>query len=163
MKNTALSVIAVVGLALKPGTAHAGDEGWAALGGFIGGAIFSNIANQRGDSDRYHYDNGITRGNHSAVTVVVGNDGRRGYYKYQQVKRWVPGYHAYRRDECGRQIKVWHNGYYTHDRVRVWVPTGGHHYDRGYGRSDRYSGRHSHNSGRTVCEINHATSRHDRY
>lgn len=96
------------------GTAQAGDEGWAALGGFIGGAILS-------DAFGHH-------GHHSVETRVIVNEP---YYvrevvhhapRYVSRRVWHEGYWSYAHDRCGRRIKTWNPGYYTVEQVRVSSP-----------------------------------------
>ena len=116
----AAALIAPLGLIQET---HAGDEGWAAFGGFVGGTLISSFT-----SGRSHH--GHHSSHHHHETVVVERPS--GHYEYQTRKVWIEGHYDYERDRCGRRIKVWHPGHYKYEKVKVWVET------RSRGRSCRY-------------------------
>ena len=111
-----------------PLTSAAGDDGWAALGGFLGGAIFSEMF--RGDRV-YHsvvHDRVVEHVGPSCPRIVLEEPA--GYYKEVRNKIWHEGYYTYRHDHCGRRIKTWNPGYYTYEYVKVWVPAHHSHHSR---------------------------------
>ena len=107
---TVLSLVGMLALA-PPVSSQAGDEGWAALGGFIGGTIFSGIAH------------GSHHASHTSHHTIVNHyeTSRSGHYEFVDKKVWHPGYWDYGYDECGRKTKVWVKGYYSIETVKVWV------------------------------------------
>ena len=134
-------IIATVLLGLVSAPAHADDEAVAAIGGFIAGIITGSVIDNHNDHYRY--------GDHrSGVSVSVGHSsGRRpvyehrdpryrydphrgysynsrGYYTYQRVKVWVPGYYEYTRSHRGHSVKVWRPGTYRYENRKVWIPKG---------------------------------------
>lgn len=113
-KFVIVPVLMVALLIGRPIEAQAGDEGWAALGGFLGGALLTRAAQCRS----YHasYAPVVTE------TVVVHEPIETGHYEYRTDKEWVPGYWSYVEDRCGRIEKVWHPGRYEYVEVKVWVP-----------------------------------------
>lgn len=136
--KTTLQVILTLAFLIGLGTerAHAGSEGWAALGGFVAGVVTGSVIND--PCDRGH------------VRVTVGSGGRgsrygyHGYYgpevryydprwdrrphspsghwEIHNVKVWVPGRWEVRINPWGQRIRVWRSGYHTWHRERVWVP-----------------------------------------
>ena len=132
-KLTAIALVAVAALAFAPKPAKAGDEGLAAIGGFIGGVIVGSVIN---DSNRH--------GNHGSIGVEVGyNSGYRGdyrhddrgYWKNVTVRTWVPARWVIEYDRYGRQYRRQIGGHYINRIERVWVA---HNHHRGYDRHDRY-------------------------
>ncbi len=119
MKAKIYTLIAAFGLAFTPAITNADDEGWAALGGFITGAIFTNISHQRDHSVRHYGGDYRGGGYYSEVRAYHGRPS--GHYQYRIVKDWVPGYWAYESDGCGLDRRHWHKGYYTRKKVKVWV------------------------------------------
>jgi hypothetical protein len=91
------------------GGARAGDDGWAALGGFIGGAI---LADALGGHHVVRETRVIVEEPYYPREVVYSRQ-----YIPQQV--WHEGYWSYVRDRCGRSIKTWTPGYYTVEQIRV--------------------------------------------
>lgn len=134
-----VSLLAVTALAFAPKPAKAGDEGIAAIGGFIGGlvlgAALDNDHDRYADYDRYGRHDRYDR--HGSATVIIGNrhphrDG--GYWKHVTVKSWVPGYWTTSRDRHGHRCRFYVEGRWEYRTDRVWVA-----YDR-YDRHDRRYG-----------------------
>ena len=102
--------------------AQAGDEGWAAFGGFVGGTLVANYNNHSRHSSRSnhggsHYQSRSTHNHHSSHQPS-------GHYEYESRRVWVEGHYDYERDRCGHLVKVWHPGYYKYEKVKVWVSHG---------------------------------------
>ena len=136
MKTTIkILIIPVLCLALSTGKASAGDEAIAAIGGFVGGVIASNVYNNHKSHRNSHSS---YSSNHCAPPSYQHGHKQhrcdrncshhrvepRGYYKTVHVKEWVPGCWRVRYDRCGSRIKYWEPGYYTHVEKRIWVSTG---------------------------------------
>lgn len=123
-----LSLLAAGALALAPGTARAGNDGLAAVGGFIGGLIVGTSLDHghRSDHGHGHY-----------------RDSRpRGYWKEINVRTWVPGYWAYEGGRHGHGRRYYVEGCYGYRTERVWVSDDRHGDDRhddsyGYGYNRR--------------------------
>ncbi len=140
MKSTiSIFLTATFFLASTP-KAQAGDDGWAAFGGFLGGVIVSSISH---DIKNRHHD----RHREEVVYYDLGHNSY-GHYEYRTIKTWVPGCWTYREDHHGRTIKVWVEGYYTYEKERIWVRDRyrsrsyghrGSYYSRGYSSSHHRS------------------------
>jgi hypothetical protein len=140
-KLIAIALVAVAALALAPKPARAGDEGLAAIGGFIGGVIVGSVINDsRHDNHGYigvdvGYNNGGYRGDHGyRGDYGRGNHHghRHGYWKEVRVRHWVPGRWIVECDRYGREYRRMIPGHYVYRMDRVWVSN-----DR-YDRYDRY-------------------------
>lgn len=109
---TALS--GVVGI---PQTARAGNDGLAALGGFIGGLIVgSTVGHPQND---YDYR---PPAYHDGPDIVIDNGPRaRGHWEWVTVKVWVPASWVVRYDNCGRSFRDFRPGYFEFRRERTWV------------------------------------------
>ena len=120
-KSTLLIAVAAATAAsfsFGPSEARAGDEGWAAFGGFVGGTLLSSFtSSQHRHSSGRHYRSEPSHGHRETVVVERPS----GHYEYQTRQVWIEGHYDYERDECGRRIKVWHPGYYKCEEVKVWV------------------------------------------
>ncbi|MEM7395361.1 MAG: hypothetical protein AAF492_23765 [Verrucomicrobiota bacterium] len=114
--------------------AKAGDEGWAALGGFFGGLIVSEISHRGHDR---HYGHRSRRAYHEPARVVYEEPVRYTYKKVKR-KRWVEGYYTHKRLPCGRVVKKWHPGHYETYYERIKVPAYGGYSSSSYGGSCRY-------------------------
>ena len=143
--NKTISIIlatAVILLAYTP-KAQAGNDGWAAFGGFLGGVIVSSIGH-----DIRKNRHGSHHGNHSSVEIRYGRNygsshHSNGHYEYRTIKRWAPGYWEYQEDHHGATIKIWMKGHYIYHKEKVWVRDYGHHggyYSHHY--TPRRSGHH---------------------
>ena len=110
-----------IAFAMPPQKAQAGDEGWAALGGFVVGGLFQHYAH--GSHHRHHYRAPRT----CYVPPAPACPPPRvtcqptGHYETRTVKTWVPGTWIYETLPCGTVQKVWQPGYYQTEKVRVWV------------------------------------------
>jgi hypothetical protein len=114
-----------------PDVARAGDDGWAALGGFLGGALLTEMFHHAGGSRAavvYH---------HEAPHHHVAK--RRGHYRQEYRNVWVPGHYEIRQRRCGGDYRVWIPGYYTQRKVEVWVQDGRHHRGHASYRHQRYA------------------------
>lgn len=129
MKIGAMVILTGVGTSLP---SQAGDEGWAALGGFIGGLAVGNSSSCRTSVRVYqpqvHYRYS------EPVRVYERERVRRPRYTTVTRSVWVPGGWVHQRDDCGRRYKVWQNGYYETVREQVRVSSSRHshqsrHYD----------------------------------
>lgn len=121
-----LTIACVIGTTiLQPSIAQAdsSDKALAAIGGFLGGVVATNIVNDHRESKAYyHRSNKSCR--ETKVIVRSGSYNRHrgdGHYEYRRVKVWNPGYWEFTRDACGRRVKVWNKGYYSFRREKVWV------------------------------------------
>ncbi len=124
MKTIAfVSLLSAATLAFTPAPAKAGSDGFAALGGFIGGLVVGHaisdhrpgppstgviVAHRYGD----RYDSRYDGGHHE----------RHGYWDSVRVKVWVPGYWT-TCHERGRRISYHTPGRYERRTERVWVST----------------------------------------
>ena len=113
-------VAALGGITATPSTAKAGNEVAAAIGGFIGGVIVGTAVNDRDhcppprfDQDRYPRRGG-------RVIIETGPRGH-GHWKWIEVRTWVPGYHSFSYDRCGRRFRTWIPGHQEIRRERLWV------------------------------------------
>lgn len=113
MKNTLIGIIALsLGLAFAAPQAQARDDGWAAFGGLIGGAILAHAVFQ-----------GSSHGSHHGYSVHgYSHSSKGGRYEYRQQRVWVPGHYDYERDACGHKVRVFHPGHHKIELVKVWVP-----------------------------------------
>ncbi|MGC9450008.1 MAG: hypothetical protein ACP5I4_01055 [Oceanipulchritudo sp.] len=141
MKNTIRTLI-IATLLLGPATtrAHADDEAWAALGGFVAGVITGAVIE---DSNDYHggvsiavgerrgrYDR-YDRGRHDRYDRHPGHRGK-GHWEIKRVRVWIPGRWEFTVNRCGDRIRVWEPGHYGWRREKVWVRHHGRHHDRGF-------------------------------
>lgn len=108
-KNLLLAVLMMACLGL-PRAVHAGDEGWAALGGFLGGVLLSQ--------GHHHEHRTVIR-----EKIYHRERVSQGHYEYQTRRIWHPGRFVHVRRDCGRVRRVWEPGYYQHEKVKVWVPS----------------------------------------
>jgi hypothetical protein len=108
-----------------PVAGQAGDEGWAALGGFLGGTILGEVFHG-------HHGHHGHQGGHTVVVEEHHYVQPAGHYEYEKREVWHEGYYSYEYDRCGRRIRVWNPGYYTYTTVKVWVEHRGHHRDYAY-------------------------------
>jgi hypothetical protein len=122
MKKHGIVSIAVValGVAVASPQAQAGDEGWAAFGGFVGGTILSSFTSGH-RSSHHHVSSHRSSHGHSSHHHGRVVEQPSGHYEYQTRQVWVPGHYDYERDECGHRIKVWHPGHHKSETVKVWV------------------------------------------
>ncbi len=135
MKKIAWILIAAAEFAGTAPVARAGDEGWAALGGFIAGSIVTSIKHQNnyGKGQRY-------RGSYRQCDTY--RDSRSsyhkrpsGHYEYRSVKTWISGRWIYETDECGYTTRYWKPSHYVYRKTRVWVDHyRGDHYATNYRR-----------------------------
>lgn len=146
MKYLTFICAITLGLAVQAPQAHAGDEGWAALGGFVAGSLVNefthhrhgNSYRQRGYGNSYRSECSAAPSYRPARYAPRGRHGSRGHgYAVQHVvthtppapcgrwevrkeKYWVPGQYATRNTSCGPRTE-WHEGHWaTRDR-RVWI------------------------------------------
>ena len=104
----------------------AGDEGWAAFGGFVGGTILANFGYD-------HHSHHTVRETHVVVDHPYDYDVAEIRYTYVNRRVWHEGYWTHEVDRCGQKIKTWHPGYYTIERVRVKKsPSHGYHHRRSH-------------------------------
>lgn len=139
-KLTALALVAIAAIALVPKPARAGDEGLAAIGGFIGGVIVGSVINDNRHDN--HGRIGVDIGYHTGYRGDYGHHhGRRdGYWKDVSVRTWVPGRWIIECDRYGREYRRRVPGHFVYRTDRVWVSHDRH--DRGrYDRYDRYGRR----------------------
>lgn len=135
MKTTGIiAALSLTFLSQSP-RVYTGDEGWAALGGFVSGLIAANAGHRQFHAE--HYNRGRHRSEikyerHRGSEVVVSINRSRhvqpGHYEYRTVRRWVPGHWVYHEDDCGRTTKVWSSGHYAHRTIKVWVEYHPRHY-----------------------------------
>lgn len=124
-------LIALLGTGLGLGTTletRAGDDGWAAFGGFLGGTILANMAHHGGHHTTVHHEVVIREPVYEVEVAPAG------HYEVVRKKIWNPGYYSYAHDRCGRRIKVWNEGFYTFRDVEVWVSYRGRHHGHGHHR-----------------------------
>ena len=121
--------MALIAVAMMcPSTVKAGDDGWAALGGFLlGGLLLS-------DSGHAHHEYRTVR----HERVIVEEPVAQGYYTYRTQRVWHPGHHIHRRLACGTLRRVWEPGHYEHRKVKVWVPSHSRSYSSRRGSSCDY-------------------------
>jgi hypothetical protein len=134
-KLTALALVAVAALALAPKPARAGDEGLAAIGGFIGGVIVGSVINDSRHDTRgtIGVEVGYNHGYRDYGYRDYGHDHRRGgYWKDVSVRHWVPARWIVECDRYGREYRRLIPGHFVYRTDRVWVS-----HDRGYDRYDR--------------------------
>lgn len=118
MKTLGILLAAAVLTGFAPRQAQAGDDGWAALGGFIGGLIVHDIF------EPHHHTTVIKETRYRSDYQPRRNHHRETHserYEYRWEKKWVPGYYSYEEDSCGYVEKIWHPGYYTRVKVKVLV------------------------------------------
>lgn len=152
MKKIAwIGVLAAAAMLAQTPESQAGDEGWAALGGFLAGSLVGGNSHGHGSYNIGYHSGGHRSGYHMNYrsggrthhgprvrhhyytppvrheTVIIQNytappPEPKGHYEYQERRVWVPESYVYEHDHCGRRIKVWREGYFTTERVKVWVP-----------------------------------------
>ncbi|MEM7792526.1 MAG: hypothetical protein AAF546_14070 [Verrucomicrobiota bacterium] len=121
MKNKILLILVpVLCLTLGTGRAAADDEGWYALGGFVGGVVATKVF----DHHKGHHHH--VRSHHSGPQCNKHCSSCKsykpsGYYKTVRVKVWVPGYWETYYDRCGRRQRHFVSGHHTYEKQRVWV------------------------------------------
>ncbi len=106
-----ITLLAAIALAFQP-AAKADDEGAALIGGLIGGIIIGSIL----DDDRSHHHVSYSSRRH------YSNHHSSGYYKWVNVKVWVPGRYVYSCDAYGNSYRTWRRGHYSYNKRKVWVP-----------------------------------------
>jgi hypothetical protein len=117
--TTLSSILAAGALALAPKPAMAGNDGLAALGGFVGGVIV-------GASIERHPAPVVVAGPpacYPAPRVIVAPcppPSPEGYWKEVTVRTWVPECWATRYDH-GRHVRYFVPGHYEFRTDRVWV------------------------------------------
>ena len=127
---------------LGPGLneARAGDEAWAAIGGFVAGVI-TGVAIEDGHHVHHrhppahygHHKNYGNKGHHGPPHVSYHrHHGKKGHWEYRKVRVWVPGHWAYSYDSCGSRVRYWESGYYSWQKNKVWVPHRKHGRHRGH-------------------------------
>ncbi|MFT5122450.1 MAG: hypothetical protein ACI9TH_004866 [Kiritimatiellia bacterium] len=109
MKNTLSIITLTLGLGVCAPQAQAGDEGWAAFGGLLGGAVLTHAAYQ-------------SHGHHAAPSHGSSHRESSGHFEYREERVWVPGHYDYERDACGHKVRVFHPGHYKSETVKVWIP-----------------------------------------
>ena len=117
------TLVLIVLTGLTAGRAHAGDEGWAALGGFVIGAITGAvIADDDDDShrgpavdhrvhDRYDRGHDCDRGCNECYRGRDYHKKGHGHIKHSRV--WVPGRWVIVINNCGDRVRVWKRGHYV--------------------------------------------------
>ena len=115
-KMIAVFTLAIGMTAAGAERAWAGDEGWAAFGGFLGGTILANLGH---DHHRHH----TVRETHVVEDHSRSYDVVEVHYTYVDRRVWHEGSWSYEYDQCGQKIKTWHPGYYTVERIRVKRPS----------------------------------------
>lgn len=139
MKWTIVLAILLGSQTLSLVPAHAGDEGWAALGGFIGGALLNEVVHHRGKRSVGRYAPPVHSGGcapsrttrHPApppAHYAHAAPAPRGHWEARTQKVWVPGRYIHQATPCGGYQKVWQSGYWDKRTQRVWVEdvSGGH-------------------------------------
>jgi hypothetical protein len=133
------SVLAVMtGLAGAPQTAKAGDdEVFAAIGGFIGGAIVASAIHD----NHNHRAHAYCEFDGCRDRYVIRHAHRGPHRDWVTVRVWVPGRWVVRHDGYGRRERFYVKGHYDVRREYVAVDRHGRRgydrdYDRGYGRRD---------------------------
>jgi hypothetical protein len=98
-----------------------GNEGWAALGGFVGGLIVGN--SRCAPPPACYYPPPVV---YTPVVVerpvIIERPVETGYYRYEERQVWEPGRWVYERDYCGNRIRTWVPGCYRTVQVKTWVP-----------------------------------------
>lgn len=122
---TGVTAVCVAGgLCLSPMETQAGDEGWAALGGLIGGLALGQISSHSSHTV-VHRVNSYSSCDSRRVTRHRPRTTRKWRYEYITERHWVPGCWVFERDRCGRRYRVWQDGYYETVRRKVRVPVVG--------------------------------------
>ncbi len=150
-KYLTLLILPVLCLSLGAGRAAAGDEAWAALGGFVGGVITTKVFDHHRDYHRGHRTEVIVverdrpgkhHGHYTHGHSKHGCDNRCDRYerpvRYKTVRtrEWVPGFWEVRYDRCGTRIRTWQPGYYKQATKRVRVDIDRDYDDHGYAYRD---------------------------
>ena len=111
MKKSILLTMTLLLVAFAvPNSSEARDEGWAALGGLVGGLLISDIQH-----NRHSHASRVSRVHHAEPV-------RRGHYEFREEKSWVPGCWKESIDDCGHVTRYWEEGYNEIRSVKVWVP-----------------------------------------
>lgn len=149
-----LTFICAFLLVSSPQQAHAGDEGWAAFGGFVGGYLvneFSHHAHARKGGYRHRApttcSSGYRRASYARPVAYAPAVVARpvhiapapppapcGHWETRKEKYWVQGGYATRNTPCGPRTE-WHEGHWATREQRVWVE------DTGYGIAPPHQGR----------------------
>lgn len=142
MKNKfRFALISILLISLGAGRLQAGDDGLAALGGFVAGVITGVIIEDSHDRDRVrvsvygergHRDDRY--GHRDYRYGHKSSHGPAGHWETKRVRVWVPGRWERGVNRCGDRVSVWRPGHYEWHKERVWVSYG----DRG--RRDGYCG-----------------------
>jgi len=142
MKNLAwLSVVVAGAMTLPAELSRAGDEGWAALGGFIGGLVVSGASHHHTTrvvektvvvekpvyvepEERIieQVDPSCSEGQVIEKTVVIEEPIYTSSYVVRTRRVWVPGGWTYLTRACGPPVRVWRGGCYKSVPVRVYTP-----------------------------------------
>ena len=133
MNRLALVVaVGCVGSLLPTSTARAGDEGWAAFGGFVGGVLVNEVSHHLHHRSHSRSAYGRPAVVHPAPVVVqpapvvvhAAPPPPSGHWETRAQQYWVPGQWVTQHTPCGYQT-VWQPGYYATRHTRVWVEHGG--------------------------------------
>lgn len=108
-KSMWFSVLLGGAVIATPHSACAGDEGWAALGGFLGGVLIGQSASC------------VPRTVIHRDVIVESRPSVCGHYEWVEERYWIPGRYVVERDRCGRRTRVWEPGRYAYRKVRVWT------------------------------------------
>ena len=137
-------LLAALAVTFSTGRLHAGDEAWAALGGFVAGVITGAViedadhcetglrvavGDRYGRWDRYgHHDRYDRRDTWDRYDRRDRHYKQRpsGHWEVRHVKVWVPGGWVVEVNRCGDRIRVWRPGYFDLLPRKVWVPYDGH-------------------------------------
>ena len=131
-KWAATGVLAVVIALAGVDTSRAGDDGWAAFGGFVGGTILAGLT--------HGYQHHPTHYSHVTVSHPGVYEVKVSGHRYEERQVWHDGYWSYEYDRCGHRIKTWNPGYYTVEQVQVYAPSYSHSYHSyGYASHGSYS------------------------
>ncbi|MBI5381527.1 MAG: hypothetical protein HZA31_06465 [Opitutae bacterium] len=117
--KTLTTLLVASTLALAPKPAIAGNDGLAALGGFVGGVIVGSTLN--------HHPAPVCQPGPRVIIAPPAPVHCNGYWKDVTVRTWVPGYWTMRIHH-GRQIRFYVDGHYELRTDRIWVDT--RHHDR---------------------------------
>ena len=159
MKYLTFICAALIGLACQPDQARAGDEGWAAFGGFVGGYLVNEFTHhnhaRKGNRHRsssyskascpspaYASPYGASHATVQPVVVqpvatyvVTPPPAPCGRWETRSERYWVPGQWATQNTACGPR-QAWHEGHWATRNTRVWIQ------DTGYGTAPPPRGRH---------------------
>lgn len=126
--RTLITAVSLLGLNTQT---HADDEAWAALGGFVAGVITGSVIENHRD---VHAGVSISVGDpchtHHRTSCSVCFAPRRGYWRTEHVRIWIPGYWDVVYNHCGDRVRVWKPGRFEHRPRKVWVAYDNHRYDQ---------------------------------